>query len=61
ESNITFIFVTHDINEAVSLGDKVIIMEDGQIDQYDTPEKIVNEPATEFAKTLIGDKSIIKI
>lgn len=60
ETGITIIFVTHDIKEALHLGDKVIIMSEGQIDQYDTPANIINNPATEFARELIGDNKLDK-
>lgn len=49
----TFLFVTHDINEAFSLGDKVMIMNEGEISQYDTPRNIVKNPQTSFVKNLL--------
>ena len=49
----TFIFVTHDINEAFKLGKRVIIMKDGQIVQFGTPRDIVKNPATDFVAQLI--------
>ena len=58
QTGVTIVFITHDINEAIHLGNKVVIMEDGQIDQYDTPENIIDHPATDFAKTLIGDNTL---
>ena len=61
QTGVTIVFITHDINEAIHLGNKVVIMEDGQIDQYDTPENIIDHPATEFAKTLIGDNTLEEI
>lgn len=53
QSNKTFIFVTHDINEAFKLGTKVLFMDKGKIVQYDTPEEIRKYPATEFVDSLI--------
>lgn len=50
----TFLFVTHDINEALFLGQRVMIMHDGQIVQFATPEEIVHHPATKFVKELLG-------
>lgn len=50
----TFIFVTHDINEAFKLGDRVIVMDQGKILQYDTPGNIVRHPADEFVASLIA-------
>lgn len=49
----TFIFVTHDINEAFRLGTKVMIMNEGTLEQFDTPKKILNSPKTEFVNNLI--------
>ncbi|AAK79443.1 osmoprotectant transport system ATP-binding protein [Clostridium acetobutylicum] len=50
----TFIFVTHDINEAFKLGSRVIIMDKGRICQFDTPRNIVKNPADEFVSSLIS-------
>lgn len=50
----TFMFVTHDINEALFLGQRVMIMHEGQLIQFATPEEIVRHPATEFVKELLG-------
>lgn len=49
----TFLFVTHDINEAFYLGNKVMIMDNGKISQYDTPKNIVKNPKTDFVKDLL--------
>lgn len=50
----TIVFVTHDIKEAIKIADKICIMKDGKIAQYDTPENIVNNPADEFIKNFMG-------
>ena len=52
--NKTFLFVTHDINEALFLGEKVMVMHHGQIEQFATPAEVVNHPATAFVKELLG-------
>lgn len=52
--NKTFLFVTHDINEALYLGNRVMIVHDGQIEQFDTPENVVKHPATAFVNKLLG-------
>lgn len=49
----TFLFVTHDINEAFKLGDRVIIMNNGELSQFDTPRSIVKNPADDFVASLI--------
>lgn len=53
EMHKTFLFVTHDINEALKLGSRVIIMNKGCILQYGTPEEIVKHPADSFVEMLI--------
>ena len=50
----TVIFVTHDIREALKLGTKVLVMDKGQIIQYDSPSKIQENPKSDFVKELIG-------
>ncbi|MCR5156417.1 MAG: ABC transporter ATP-binding protein [Butyrivibrio sp.] len=49
----TFLLVTHDINEAFKLGDRVMIMNEGKLLQFDEPGKIVRDPANDFVDTLI--------
>lgn len=53
KSEKTFLFVTHDINEALKLGTRVLIMDKGRIKQFDTPAEIIKNPADEFVRTLI--------
>ena len=53
-ANKTFLFVTHDINEALFLGQRVMVMHDGKIEQFATPEEVVTHPATTFVKELLG-------
>jgi len=48
------VFITHDIREAMKLGDRVLVMEQGKIAQCDTPENVKKNPADEFVKELIG-------
>ena len=54
ETGITILFVTHDINEALKLGTKVLVMDAGRIQQYDTPKEICAHPANAFVKMLLG-------
>lgn len=49
----TFLFVTHDINEAFKLGSRVIVMNEGTVRQFDTPARIVKNPADDFVASLI--------
>lgn len=54
QTGVTVLFVTHDINEALKLGDKVIVMHGGEVQQYDTPYNIIMNPANEFVSKLIN-------
>lgn len=51
---MTVVFITHDIREAMKLGDRVLVMEQEKIAQCDTPENVKKNPADEFVKELIG-------
>ena len=54
----TIIFVTHDMDEALKIADKICIMKDGRIAQYDTPENILRKPANDFVKDFIGEDRV---
>lgn len=54
----TIIFVTHDMDEALTIANKICIMKDGKIAQYDTPENILRNPANEFVKDFIGSDRV---
>ncbi|MEH7250580.1 ABC transporter ATP-binding protein, partial [Neobacillus niacini] len=54
ELNKTIIFVTHDMDEAIKIADKICILKDGDILQFDTPENILKNPANEFVEGFIG-------
>lgn len=54
ELHKTIIFVTHDMDEALKLGDKIAVMKDGKILQYDTPENILKNPKNEFVEYFVG-------
>jgi osmoprotectant transport system ATP-binding protein len=50
----TVVFVTHDIDEAIKMGDRIAILRDGELVQYDTPDRILAEPANEFVADFVG-------
>lgn len=55
--HMTIVFITHDIREAMKLGDRVLVMEQGKIAQLDTPEMILRHPADDFVRELTsGDR-----
>lgn len=56
---ITFIYVTHDQEEALAMSDTIVVMKDGSIQQIGTPEKIYNEPKNAFVANFIGDSNIL--
>jgi spermidine/putrescine transport system ATP-binding protein len=58
-SGITFIFVTHDQEEALTMSDKIVVMNHGEILQIGTPVDIYNEPANRFVANFIGESNII--
>ncbi len=59
ELGITFIYVTHDQEEALTMSDTVVVMNQGYIQQMGTPENIYNEPENAFVATFIGDSNIL--
>jgi len=56
----TVVFVTHDIDEAVKLGDRIAIMREGRLIQYDTPERVLAYPADEFVAGFVGAERALK-
>ena len=58
EVGITFIFVTHDQEEALTMSDKIVVMKEGNIMQIGTPTEIYNEPANEYVAKFIGESNI---
>ena len=57
---ITFIFVTHDQEEALTMSDTIVVMNNGYIQQIGTPEDIYNEPKNRFVASFIGESNIIR-
>lgn len=58
--NITMVFVTHDQEEALSIADKVLVMNEGKVEQIGTSEEIYNHPNTKFTLDFIGFSNILK-
>jgi osmoprotectant transport system ATP-binding protein len=56
----TVIFVTHDIDEAIRMGDVVAIMRDGKLVQYDTPDRLLAAPANEFVADFVGADAALR-
>ena len=57
---ITFIYVTHDQEEALTMSDKIVVLSEGKIQQIGTPEDIYNEPQNAFVADFIGESNIFK-
>jgi len=58
ELNKTIIFVTHDMDEAIKIADKICILKDGNILQFDTPENILKNPSNQFVEDFIGKRRV---
>ncbi|MBB3067352.1 osmoprotectant transport system ATP-binding protein [Paenibacillus baekrokdamisoli] len=58
ELHKTIVFVTHDMDEALKIADRIVLMKDGTVVQSDTPERILRYPANEFVESFIGQKRL---
>lgn len=56
----TFVYVTHDQDEALSMSDRVVIMRDGQIEQVGSPDELYTRPRTEFAASFLGKSNFLR-
>ncbi|MFV0560224.1 MAG: betaine/proline/choline family ABC transporter ATP-binding protein [Enterococcus sp.] len=56
----TIIFVTHDMDEAIKLANRIVIMSKGKVIQFDTPQNILQNPANEFVEELIGEDRLLQ-
>jgi len=56
----TIVFVTHDLDEAIRMGDRIVILKDGKIVQYDSPERILAHPANDFVEAFVGEDRALK-
>lgn len=59
EVGITFIYVTHDQEEALTMSDKIVIMKEGEIQQVGSPTEIYNEPVNEYVANFVGESNIL--
>jgi len=59
-AGITFLYVTHDQEEALTMSDKIVVINEGEIQQIGSPEDIYNEPTNEFVAKFIGESNIIE-
>lgn len=57
----TIVFVTHDMDEALKISDKIVLMKDGEIVQAASPEEILRRPANDFVKSFIGEKRLQQV
>jgi len=57
----TILFISHDLDEALKLGDRIVLMKDGEIVQIGTPEDILTSPATEYVSRFVEDVDITKV
>ncbi len=60
ELGITTIYVTHDQHEAMAMSDRIMVMDQGEIQQIGTPQEIYNKPANHFVASFIGESNIVK-
>src|SRR5581483_11294299 len=58
--NKTILFVTHDVEEALRLADKIVVLRAGRVEQYDTPFKLLTDPANEFVRELVGGDDMVR-
>ena len=56
----TIVFVTHDMDEALKLANRIVIMSEGKVIQFDTPENILRNPTNEFVEELIGEDRLLQ-
>ncbi len=56
----TIVFVTHDIDEAIKMGDKICLLQDGKLVQFDSPEKLLTKPANDFVRDFVGGDRTLK-
>jgi osmoprotectant transport system ATP-binding protein len=60
EIDTTIVFVTHDINEALKMGDRIAVLNEGELIQYDTPTDLLDAPETKFVEEFVGPDRTLK-
>ncbi|WP_158058406.1 ABC transporter ATP-binding protein [Halorussus halophilus] len=60
ELDVTIAFVTHSIDEAIKMGDRVAVLNEGRLVQYDTPRELLANPENEFVESFIGEDRLLK-
>ncbi|MFC4540506.1 ABC transporter ATP-binding protein [Halosolutus amylolyticus] len=58
--DVTIVFVTHDIDEAIKMGDRVAVLRNGELVQYDTPKELLRNPVNQFVEDFIGEDRLLK-
>jgi ABC-type Fe3+/spermidine/putrescine transport system ATPase subunit len=61
ESGATFVYVTHDQREALALSDRVVVFNEGRVDQVGTPDEIYHQPSSPFAARFVGDANVLPV
>jgi len=61
EIGVTTVYVTHDQNEAILLGDRVSVLNNGRVEQIESPSELFHHPKTEFVARFVGIKNILKV
>ena len=56
----TILFVTHDVDEALHLADRIVVMRDGRVEQYDTPLRVLTHPATPYVERLLETHDVVR-
>lgn len=61
QTNITFIYITHDQEEALNMSDRIVVINDGLVQQLGSPEEVYNNPKNLFVADFIGDRNILEV
>lgn len=61
ESGANFVYVTHDQREVLALSDRVVVFNEGRVDQVGTPDEVYHQPASPFAVRFVGDANVLPV